>query len=104
MPILDAHENQRAQGLCRSDAVAARVRFFQTTLQIHAHEIDRGSMLLQEVSDPLQSRIEMDAVTLQLEIGEAELKGGEAAHFCFSARSSSRLISQMRSKEALSLR
>ena len=51
----------------------------------------------------LQAGVEVDTQILQLEIGEAELGDEEAAHFFFSARSSSRLISQMRSKEALSL-
>ena len=103
IPILDAHENQRAQGLRGRDAVAPSVGLFQAAFQILAHELDQSRMLLQKVSDELQSGIEVHTQTLQLEIGEAELRDGKAAHFFFSARSSSRLISQMRSKEALSL-
>ena len=83
--------------------MAPSVGFFQATFQILAHELDQSRMLFQEVSDALQSGIEVDTLTLQLEIGEAELGDGKAAHFFFSVRSSSRLISQMRSKEALSL-
>ena len=48
--------------------------------------------------------VEVDPQMLQLEIDEAELRGmRRAAHFFFSARNRSRLISQMRSKQALSL-
>src|SRR5487761_1895173 len=103
VPVLDAHESQRSQGLFGGDAVAPSVGLFQAPLQILAHLLDKSGMLLQEVGDTLQSGIKMDTLTLQLEIGEAELGYEAAAHFFFSARSSSRLISQMRSKEALSI-
>ena len=83
--------------------MAPRVGFFQATFQILAHQPDQIRVLLQEVSHALQRGIEMDALALQLEIGKAELGDGKAAHFRFSVRNSSRLISQMRSKEALSL-
>ena len=102
--VLDAHENQRTQGLLRGDAAASGIRLFQAPLQIPAHEFDQIGMLLQEIGDPPQSRVEVNPQMLQLKIGEAELRDEEAAHFFFSARSSSRLISQMRSKEALRLR
>ena len=79
------------------------VGFSQATFQVLAHEINQSRMLLQELRDALQSGIEVDTLAVQLEIGKAELGDGKAAHFFFSVRSSSRLISQMRSKEALSL-
>jgi hypothetical protein len=60
-------------------------------------------MLFQEVSDTLKDWVEVNTHALQLEISEAELGDRNAAHFFFSVRNSSRLISQMRSKAALSL-
>ena len=83
--------------------MASSVGSFQATFQILAHELDQSRMLLQQVSHALQSGIEVHTLALQLEIGKAELGDGKAAHFFFSVRSSSRLTSQMRSKEALSL-
>jgi hypothetical protein len=77
--------------------------FFKATFQVLAHEFDDVRMLLQEVGNALQGGIEVDTLTLQLDIGETKLAVGKAAHFFFSVRSSSRLISQMRSKESLSL-
>jgi hypothetical protein len=76
--------------------------FFHATVHVLANKLDQRGMLLQEIRDALQSGIEVDTLTVQLEIGEAEMGDGKAAHFFFSARSSSRLISQMLSKEALS--
>jgi hypothetical protein len=103
VPVFDAHENQRAQDLGRRDAVAAAGRLFQTAFQIFAHLLDQGRMFIQEAGDPLQGGVEMDTLILQLEIGETELRRQPPAHLCFSARSSSRLISQMRSKDCLSV-
>ena len=101
--ILDAHEDQRAQGLLRADAAASSAGLFQAPLQILANEFDQIAMLLQETGDALQTGVEVNPQILQLVVGEAELRDEEAAHFFFSVRSSSRLISQMRSNEALSL-
>jgi hypothetical protein len=77
--------------------------FFQAAFQILAHLLDQGGMFFQEAGDPLQGGVQMHALTLQLEIGEAKLGRQQAAHLCFSARNRSRLISQMRSKDSLSL-
>ena len=79
--VLDTHENQRAQGLLRGDAATSDVRLFQAPLQILAHEFDQNGMLLQEIGDPLQGGVEVEPQTLQLEIGDAELRDEEAAHF-----------------------
>ena len=76
---------------------------FQAPLQVLAYQFDEIGMLLQEIGDALQGGVEVDPQMLQLEIDEAELRDEEAAHFFFSARNRSRLISQMRSKQALSL-
>ena len=96
-------EDQRAKGLLGVMPRRPASGLFQAPLQILAHEFDEIGMLLQKIGDPLQAGVKVDSQILQLEIGEAELRDEEAAHFFFSARSSSRLTSQMRSKEALSL-
>ena len=70
--------------------------------QILAHVVDQGGMLVQESEDALQERIEVDPLLAQFEIGKTELRWGEAAHTCFSGRSSCWFNSQMRSKVALS--
>ena len=80
VPVLDAHERQRTQGLLRGDAVASGVRLCQAPVQIQAHEFDESGMLLQEAGDALQTGIEVNPQTLQLEIGKAELGIEKAAH------------------------
>ena len=84
-------------------STAARPGLFQATFQVLTHQFDQRRMLLEEISDAAQGGIQVDSLMLQLEIGKAELGDGKAAHLFFSVRSSSRLISQMRSREALSL-
>jgi len=83
--------------------VAPGSRPFQTAFQLFAHMLDKSRMFFQKAGNPLQSGVQVDPLILQLEIGEAELGSKQAAHLCFSARSSSRLSSQMRSKDSLSL-
>ncbi len=82
--------------------MAPGIGLFQSTFQILTHQFDEIGMLLQKVSNALKNGVEVDTHALQLEIGEAELGERKAAHLFFSVRSSSRLISQMRSKESLS--
>ena len=98
IPVLDAHENQRAQGLRGGNAVAPGVGVLQSTLQILAHVLDQRGMVVQEVSDALQRGIEVDTLVPQFEIGEAELGDGKAAHSSSPGAAVRRLISQMRSK------
>ena len=66
--------------------------------------LDQRGLTAQESQNALEEGVEVDALVAQLEIGEAELGLGEAAHRFFSGRSSCRFNSQMRSKVSFSLR
>src|SRR5712691_5474894 len=80
IPILDAHENKRAQGLRRSDAVAAGGGILQAALQIQAHLLDQSHVLIEECIDTLQDGVEMDAQAAQFQVGKAELWVGSSAN------------------------
>src|SRR5271165_4086228 len=84
IPVLDTHENERAQGLRGGDSIAAGVGALQPPHQILAHVVDQGGMVVQESQDALQEGVEVDGLMAQFEIGEAELRWGEAAHTIFS--------------------
>ena len=102
IPVLDAHENQRAEHLRGSDAVASGAGVLQASLQILAHLLDEGKVLIEELGDGSQEGVELDALKLQFKVGEAEL-GREGSHRSesLSARRRWWLSSQMRSKVAL---
>ena len=63
VPVFDAHEDERAQGLGGRDAATAGGGVFESALQILAHLIDQLGMLAEEI-DALQGGIEMDALWL----------------------------------------
>src|SRR5712692_2149663 len=105
VPAFDAHECERAEGLLGGDPTAPRARVLQVPLEIAAHLLDQGWLLLQELRDATESGVELEALVPQFQIGEAELGFEDAAHyFFFSGRSSWWFNWQMRSKVALSLR
>ena len=80
VPVLDAHESQRAQGLRGSDAVAPGAGLLQAALQIQADVLDQHGVLLEERVDALQDGVQMDAQSAQFQVGEAELGVESAAH------------------------
>ncbi len=104
VPVFDAHEDERAQGLRGGDAAASGVGVLQSARQILAHLLDQRGMVVQESDDTLQERVEVDALVSQFEIGEAELGFGDTGHAFFSGRKSCWFNSQMRSKVAFSFR
>jgi hypothetical protein len=104
VPVLDAHQDEGAQGLGGGDPVASGVGVLQSPRQILAHLLDQRGMVVQESEDALQERVEVEALVSQFEIGETELGFGDTGHAFFSGRKSCWFNSQMRSKEALSLR
>ncbi len=53
VPVLDAHESQRAQGLRGGDAVAPGAGLLQAALQIPADVLDQSGVLLEECVDAL---------------------------------------------------
>src|SRR5216684_3984646 len=102
VPVLVAHENERAKHLRGSDAVASGAGVLQASFQILAHLLDEGEVLIEEFGDGAQARVELDPLKLQFKVGEAEL-GREGSHRSESLSASRRwwLSSQMRSKVAL---
>src|SRR2546422_5069937 len=58
IPVLDAHENQRAEHLRGSDAVASGAGVLQASLQILAHLLDEGKRSEEHTSE-LQSRLHL---------------------------------------------
>jgi hypothetical protein len=82
VPVLDAHESQRAQGLRGRDAVAPGAGVLQAALQIQADSFDQSGVLIEEGVDALQDGIEIDAQPVQFQVGEAELGIESSAHGC----------------------
>jgi hypothetical protein len=80
VPVLDAHESQRAQGLRRSDAATPGGGVLETALQIQADLLDQIGVLAEECIDTLQDGVEMDAQSAQFQVGEAEWGVESAAH------------------------
>src|ERR1039457_5691060 len=62
VPVFDAHEDERAQGLRGGDAAASGFGVLQSASQILAHLLDRRGMVVQESDDTLQERVEVDAL------------------------------------------
>ncbi len=54
-PVLDAHQNQRAQHLGRSQPAASGLGVFEAALQIASHLLDHLFVLVQKVGNALQS-------------------------------------------------
>src|SRR5260221_14781787 len=73
IPVLDAHENERAEHLRGSDAVASGAGVLQASLQILTHLLDEGEVLIEKCGDGSQAGVELDTLELQFKVGEAEL-------------------------------
>ena len=53
IPVLDTHEDERAQGLCRHSSVAAGVGVLQPVHQILAHLLDQRGVVVEESENAL---------------------------------------------------
>jgi len=62
VPVLDAHEHERAPGLRRGNPVAAGVGVLQPAHPILAHWLDQCGWVVQEDGDALPRRVEVDAL------------------------------------------
>src|SRR5450631_695584 len=80
VPVLDAHESQRAQGLRGSDAATPGGGVLEAVFQIQADLLDQIGVLAEECVDTLQDWVEMDAESAQFQVGKAELRVESAAH------------------------
>src|SRR5207247_5802299 len=73
IPILDAHQDQRAENLVRGQTRSASFRFLQTALQIAANQFHQFVVVIQEVGNLFQQRIQPDALLQKFQIGECDL-------------------------------
>src|SRR6202049_2242756 len=66
VPVLDAHENQRAQDLLRRQSTATAARLLQTSHQIAPDPLDHLLLVVKEVSNGLQQRFTTHALPPQV--------------------------------------
>src|SRR5580704_8070283 len=80
IPVLQAHQNERAQRLRRGEAAATLVRLIQAAYQVAAHPLDRRRLLIEKITDRLQQRLKPYALPQQFEIGKAHLPRRRPRH------------------------
>src|SRR5260221_2152319 len=73
VPVLDAHENQRAQDLLRRQAAATSLGLLQTPRQIEADLFDHVLLVVKKIGNGLQQRLKPQALTHQLPISKTDL-------------------------------
>src|ERR1700675_4769199 len=73
VPVLDAHQNQRAQHLLRRQAAATRLGLLQTPPQIAADLFDYVLLVVKKIGNRLQQRLKAQALTHQLPISKTDL-------------------------------
>src|SRR5216684_6991034 len=81
VPVLDAHENQRAQDLLRRQSTATAPRLLQTSHQIAPDPLDHLLLVVKEVGNDLQQRLQTHALPHQFKIGKADLSRHRSRHF-----------------------
>ena len=57
IPVLDAHENQRAKDLLRRQAAATSLGFLQAPRQIAAYLLDHVLLVLKKIGNGLEQRL-----------------------------------------------
>jgi hypothetical protein len=80
VPVLDPHQNQRAQHLSRRYPAAPSVRLLQPTPQVAAYPRDQFLVVVQEVGDRGKQRLQLEPLPHQLPVGKAELGDGRSRH------------------------
>jgi len=78
--VLNPHENQGAHHLRRCHARAPHGGFFQTPLEIFSNQLDDLWMIVEDLGDPLENRVEIDPLSDKLQISEADLRLGDSCH------------------------
>src|SRR5207248_6067965 len=71
VPVLDAHEDQRAKNLLRRQSTATAPWLLQTSYQIAPHPLDQLLLVVEEVGNSLQQRLQTHASSHQFKIGKA---------------------------------
>jgi len=78
--VLNPHENQGAHHLRRCHARAPHVGFFHTPFEIFSNQLCDLWMMVEDLGDPLENRVEIDPLSEKLQISEADLRLGESCH------------------------
>ena len=73
VPVLDAHENQRAQDLLRRQTAATTARLLQAADQVAPHPLNHRMLIVEEIGNGLQQRLQTDALSHQFPIGKTDL-------------------------------
>src|SRR3984957_7422856 len=81
VPVLDAHENQRAQNLLRRQSTATAPRLLQTSPQNPPDTLDKLLLIVKEFGNGLQQRLQTHALPHQLKVGKADLSRRCSRHF-----------------------
>src|SRR5580700_4252976 len=55
VPVLQAHQNKRAQHLRRDEAAATLVRLIQAAQEVVAHPFDQRRLLIEKITDRLRN-------------------------------------------------
>ena len=80
-PVLHSLQDKRAQHLLGGEAVAARIGILQATLKISAHLVYQVTVLVNEIGDGLQHRLQANALGEKLNIGKTDLTARRSCHF-----------------------
>jgi hypothetical protein len=81
VPVLDAHQNQRAQHLLRRHAAATRVGLLQTPHQIAADLFDYVLLVVKKIRNRLQQRLKAQRIYIELVNAAFPKAGGTAEQF-----------------------
>src|SRR5229473_210076 len=99
VPVLDAHQYQRAQDLLRRHAAATSLGVLQAPYQIAADLLDHVFLVVEKIGNGLQQRLKAQTLTHQFPIGKTDLslrcprhRSALVALFCFGALSLQRLV------------
>src|SRR5467141_1303074 len=73
VPVLDAHQNQRAQDLLRRQAAATGLGVLQAPYQIAADLLDHVFLIVKKIGNGLRQRLKAQTLTHQFPIGKTDL-------------------------------
>jgi hypothetical protein len=80
IPVLDAHQNERAQHLRRRQTATALARLLQAADQIAPHPLDHLVLGVEEIRNRLQQRLQAHALPHQFDISKAHLPRRRSRH------------------------
>ena len=80
IPVLEPHQNQRAQHLSRRQAATAAAGLLQTAAEIALHPLDHVIVVVKECGYRLQQRLQAHALPHQFHIRKADLPRHRPCH------------------------